>query len=144
VVNAAGTRSYRNNTKSYDGSTWTSSPGSLNTARQNLNGSGAGTQTAGLAFGGNIPTVNTGATEEYNGSKLDFKSNKFYEYSKSYTLAGWWNSNCCIRQLVVMTTGCPTDATEEYDGSNWTAVASLATARHAISRIKSRISQHHL
>jgi hypothetical protein len=37
----------------------------MNTARQEL--AGAGTQTAGLAFGG-IDTANTGATEEYNGT----------------------------------------------------------------------------
>jgi hypothetical protein len=38
---------------------------SLNTARDNL--AGAGTQTAGLAFGGILPP-NTGATEEYDGT----------------------------------------------------------------------------
>jgi hypothetical protein len=38
---------------------------SLNTGRSNLGG--AGTQTAGLAFGGSIPP-NTAATEEYNGT----------------------------------------------------------------------------
>jgi hypothetical protein len=37
----------------------------MNTARVVLGG--AGTQTAGLGFGGNIPPV-TGATEEYNGT----------------------------------------------------------------------------
>jgi hypothetical protein len=38
-------------TEEYDGSTWTSNPTGLNTARNNL--AGAGTQTAALAFGGN-------------------------------------------------------------------------------------------
>ena len=43
------------------------SPGSLNTARENL--AGCGTQTAGLAFGGNLPgPAVTGATEEYDGT----------------------------------------------------------------------------
>jgi hypothetical protein len=37
-------------TEEYDGASWTTSPGSLNTARDYL--AGAGTQTAGLAFGG--------------------------------------------------------------------------------------------
>jgi hypothetical protein len=37
-------------TEEYDGTSWATSPGSLNTARQSLGG--AGTQTAGLAFGG--------------------------------------------------------------------------------------------
>jgi hypothetical protein len=50
------------------GSTWTTSPGSLNTARNSLGN--AGTQTAALAFGGkNGPGAsNTGATEEYDGA----------------------------------------------------------------------------
>jgi hypothetical protein len=37
-------------TEEYDGSTWTSSPTGLNTAREQL--AGCGTQTAALAFGG--------------------------------------------------------------------------------------------
>jgi hypothetical protein len=49
-------------TEEYNGSTWTSS-GSLGTARFGL--AGAGTQTAGLGFGGSGPTD---ATEEYDGS----------------------------------------------------------------------------
>jgi hypothetical protein len=52
-------------TEEYDGSTWTSSPGSLNTARSDL--AGCGTQTAALGFGG-ILDLHTGATEEYDGS----------------------------------------------------------------------------
>jgi hypothetical protein len=39
-------------TEEYDGSTWTSNPTGLNTARHAL--AGCGTQTAGLAFGGMI------------------------------------------------------------------------------------------
>jgi hypothetical protein len=41
-------------TEEYDGSTWTTSPGSLNTARQSL--AGCGTQTAALSFWWNTPT----------------------------------------------------------------------------------------
>jgi hypothetical protein len=52
-------------TEEYNGSTWTSNPTGLNTARDTLGG--CGTQTAALAFGGNVPPE-TGATEEYNGS----------------------------------------------------------------------------
>jgi hypothetical protein len=56
---------YTGATEEYDGTTWTTSPGSLNTARVFLGG--AGTQTAALAFGGTTPTV-TGATEEWTGA----------------------------------------------------------------------------
>jgi hypothetical protein len=52
-------------TEEYDGSTWTSNPTGLNTARRAL--AGAGTQTAALAFGGNAAPI-TGATEEYDGT----------------------------------------------------------------------------
>jgi hypothetical protein len=50
-------------TEEYNGSTWTANPTGLNTARYSL--AGCGTQTAGLAFGGEPIT---GATEEYDGS----------------------------------------------------------------------------
>jgi hypothetical protein len=46
--------------------TWTSSPGSLNTARQEMGS--AGIQTAALAFGGETAPGNTGATELYDGT----------------------------------------------------------------------------
>jgi hypothetical protein len=52
-------------TEEYDGTSWTSSPTSLNTARHSLGG--AGTQTAALAFGGQTPTI-TAATEEWTGA----------------------------------------------------------------------------
>jgi hypothetical protein len=44
-------------TEEYDGSTWATSPGSMNTARQGLAGSVNGTQTAALGFGGNTTTL---------------------------------------------------------------------------------------
>jgi hypothetical protein len=53
-------------TEEYDGTSWTTSPGSsLSTARDSLGG--AGTQTAALAFGG-ATTVGTAATEEWTGA----------------------------------------------------------------------------
>jgi hypothetical protein len=52
-------------TELYDGSTWTSNPTGLNTARYAM--AGAGTQAAGLAFGGNS-TAYTAATEEWTGA----------------------------------------------------------------------------
>jgi hypothetical protein len=52
-----------NATEEYNGSTW-GPGGNLGTARRLL--AGAGTQTAGLGFGGYPP--NSSATEEYDGS----------------------------------------------------------------------------
>ena len=56
-----------NNTEEYDGSAWAAG-GNLTTARYSL--AGAGTQTAGLGFGGYVgaPTFGSTATEEYNGT----------------------------------------------------------------------------
>jgi hypothetical protein len=51
-------------TEEYDGTSWATSPGSLNTGRGYLGS--AGTQTAALAFGGDSPI--TGATEEWTGA----------------------------------------------------------------------------
>jgi hypothetical protein len=51
-------------TEEYDGTSWATSPGSLNTVRVSLGA--AGIQTAALAFGGSPGTLT--ATEEYDGS----------------------------------------------------------------------------
>jgi hypothetical protein len=54
-------------TEEYDGSTWTTNPTVLNTARAYL--AGCGTQTAALAFGGSPNYLSGGtATELYDGS----------------------------------------------------------------------------
>jgi hypothetical protein len=80
-------------TEEYDGSTWTTSPGSLNTARRSL--AGAGTQTAALAFGGNAPfTANTGATEEYDGSSWATSPGSLNTARRFSRL---WYSNSCFR-----------------------------------------------
>jgi hypothetical protein len=55
-------------TEEYDGSSWTSSPVSMSTARRLL--AGAGTQASALGFGGDVPdgASLTGATEEWTGA----------------------------------------------------------------------------
>jgi hypothetical protein len=52
-------------TEEYDGTSWTSSPVSMSTARNELGG--CGTQASALAFGGGAPSL-TGATEEWTGA----------------------------------------------------------------------------
>jgi hypothetical protein len=54
-----------NATEEYDGTSWAGG-GDLGTARFLL--AGAGTQTAGLAFGGDAPPGRQIATEEYDGT----------------------------------------------------------------------------
>ena len=61
-----GSSPYNNNiTCHYDGSSWTNVSIAMNTARRNIGA--AGSQTAALAFGGNI-APQTGRTEDYNGT----------------------------------------------------------------------------
>jgi hypothetical protein len=98
-------------TEEYNGSTWTTSPGSLNTARRAL--AGAGTQTAGLAFGGSFPAP-TAATEEYDGTSwtsnpTDLNTARGFSRCRNSnsSISFWWCSWI-------------TGATEEYDGSAWT------------------------
>jgi hypothetical protein len=99
-------------TEEYDGSTWTSSPGSLNTTRYGL--AGAGIQTAALAFGGISPgpTV-TGVTEEYNGAT--WTSSPASLSTTRYELAGTGT------QLAALAfggnSGSITAATEEWTGA---------------------------
>jgi hypothetical protein len=52
-------------TELWNGSTWTSNPNSLTTARAIIGG--AGTQAAGLGFGGLDPSVAVANTEEFTG-----------------------------------------------------------------------------
>jgi hypothetical protein len=77
---------YTSATEEYDGASWaTSNP--LNTARDALGGTG--TQTAGLAFGGQIPPL-TAATEEYDGNSW---ANSNPLNTARVGISWLWNSN---------------------------------------------------
>jgi hypothetical protein len=83
---------------------------------------GAGTQTAGLAFGGE-PT--TGATEEYDGSTWASNPN-------SMGTARHYLASAGTQTAALAFGGYPpiTGATEEYNGTSWTtSPGSLTTAR---------------
>ena len=63
-------------TESYNGTTWTSLPANMNTARNDMaQGSGTGTQTNSIAAGGYI-SASTNATELYNGTTWTTSSNQ--------------------------------------------------------------------
>jgi hypothetical protein len=53
-------------TESYNGTSWTTSPASLNTARRTL--AGTGTNTAALGFGGETTPATVGNNESWNGT----------------------------------------------------------------------------
>jgi hypothetical protein len=106
--------------------------GSLNTARYGL--AGAGTQTAGLAFGGEIAPV-TGATEEYDGSTWTTPGSL---NTARYILGGTGIQTAALA-FGGLCTPPNTGATEEYDGSSWTAGGSFKYCK-SISTRRSRYS----
>jgi hypothetical protein len=105
-----------------------SSGGNLSTARQM--GGGAGTQTAALAFGGNLgggPLDQTGATEEYNGTSWS-GGGTMGTIRRNIASAGTQTAGLGATGYGTPPVNFPA-AAEEYDGSTWTAGGSLATGR---------------
>jgi hypothetical protein len=88
----------------------------MNTARYYL--AGAGTQTAGLAFGGFPGTANTGATEEYDGTNWATSPGSLNTARREIAGAGTQTAALAFGGLITT----PTGATEEYDGSTWTTI----------------------
>ena len=119
---------YMNQMETYNGTSWTET-NNLNTAVSNAGG--AGTTTAGLSFGGlrSDPSVtgNTNATEEWDGTSWAAggtmtSSNRDRGSSGTQTAAlGFGGKGPPSNTRVAVT--------EAYDGSTWTEVADLATAR---------------
>jgi hypothetical protein len=105
------------------------SGGNLATARQILGN--AGTQTAGLAFGG-FTTTSLNTTEEYDGSTWSPGGNMG---TARYNLG-----SCGTQTAGLVFGGNPytpspsiSTATEEYDGSTWSPGGSLSTGRLGLS-----------
>jgi len=94
---------------------------------------GAGTQTAGLAFGGYIgtpPTIISAATEEYGGAS--------WTNGGALTTAGYHLSGTGTQTAgLAFARGTPTPGiggrVEEYDGSSWSEQNNLGTARYVAS-----------
>jgi hypothetical protein len=101
----------------------------MNTAREVV---GAGTQTAGLAFGGSIPPT-TGATEEYDGTSWTNNPTGLNTARQSLGGAGTQTAALAFGGYPGVGTA-NTGATEEYDGSTWTSnPTGLNTARTEIA-----------
>jgi hypothetical protein len=108
------------------------SGGNLGTARYLL--AGAGTQTAGLAFGGINGTGTTlySATEEYDGSAWTGGGN-MGTARRSLAGAGIQTAGLVFGgDASIDGTGNST-ATEEYDGSAWTGGGNMGTARRFLA-----------
>jgi len=118
---------YTNVSYSYDGSTWTNtSP--INTART---AEGAGTQTAGVIFGGNAPPADAvqNLTEEWNGSTWTNVNNMVSAVTAQFAIGA--------TQTAVISAGgsSPTipvwNTQQDYDGTSWTnSPATLNNGRH--------------
>ena len=104
------------------------SGGNMATTRSGL--AGAGTQTAGLAFSGSIPTLSpslTNVTEHYDGSAWTAGGNMATASIRPGG-AGTQTAGLAFGGLG------PSffNATEHYDGSAWTAGGNMATARYRL------------
>ena len=105
-----------------------STGGSLVTEHQDT--MAAGTQTAGLCFGGTPPTGGIVATEEYNGSGWSVGG----DMNTARRGAAKFSASTQTAALVFGGSGPPNPtvltATEEYDGSSWTSVNNLPAAKY--------------
>ena len=100
--------------------------GNLGTARRQLGG--AGTQTAGLAIGGDTDPGYSALTEEYNGSS--WTAGGALPVAKD--IAGSCGTQTAGLSFAGSTGGGNVATTEEYDGSSWTGGGTMNTARIAL------------
>ena len=106
----------------YLAGTWTAG-GAMAIARCDL--AGAGTQNAGLAFGGSITPAAQTATEEYNGTAW---SPGGVMATARYGLGGAGTQDAAVAFGGYATTpGADTGATEEYNGTAWSPGGNLIT-----------------
>jgi len=111
-------------TEEYDGSSWTAG-GALITGRYRL--AGAGTQNAGLAFGGYSPSRS--CTEEYNGTSWS-AGGALITARRSLAGAGEQNAALAFGGLIPPS---GVSCTEEYNGTSWSAGGALITARQLLA-----------
>jgi hypothetical protein len=110
-----------------------SAGGNLGTARYYLTGEDAGTQTAGLAFGGSPGSspFMTNSTEEYNGSSWTAGGN-LGTTRYCFTRISWHYKQLGLVLVVMFKEVEIKLYTEEYDGSSWTSGGNLTSAREKL------------
>ena len=111
-------------TESYNGSAWTE-VNDMNTARSG--GAGTGTQTAAIAFGGNLQPGNFQGTETWNGTSWTTVPGTL-----SRNPAGTLQSSGTVTSALAFSGSGPNALTELYNGTTWTEVGDLNTARYAM------------
>jgi len=123
-------------TEKWNGTSWTNNPTGLNTAKE-LMGS-AGTQTAGLVFGGYLraPNSPTNATESFNGSTW---TNLPATLNTSRYAGGSAGTQTAA---LFFGGGAPalSTASESYNGTSWTSTPSLNTARQNLGGAGTQIA----
>ena len=126
-----GTPNVKNETESYDGTSW-SEVNNLNTARSHFGNGEAGTQTAAIIFKGNTSAsdTSTNATEEWDGTNWT-TTNAVPTVGQRNMGAGTQTSALSFGGIVNPAPPAPrTGATQEYNGSAWTAGGTMNTARN--------------
>ena len=113
-------------TETWNGTSFTT-VASMNTAKSAGGGTGSGTQTATLSFGGSVPPL-TAATESWNGSSWT-SVNSMNTARSATTGAGISTAALCFGGTIPSRTA----ATESWNGSSWTTVNSMNTARSSLS-----------
>jgi hypothetical protein len=112
-----------NKSESYNGTSWTNAP-NLNTARGYIAGSGRGTQTAAIVFGGGGGSA---ATESYNGTSWT-TVNSLNTARKA--LGGTGTQTLALAFGGDPGSGTYVGATELWNGTSWTSNSTgLSTAR---------------
>jgi hypothetical protein len=115
------------NTISYDGSSF-SNVNSMNTAIELLGG--AGTQTAGVVFGGQTPPPNGNLTEEWDGTNWTSASN----LNTGRRNLGGFGIQTAAYAVGGRASGAPNSTfVELYNGTSWITQPSLATGRSSIA-----------
>ena len=117
---------YQDKTELYNGSSWSEQP-DISTARYNQ-GNGVGTSTAALYFGG-YNNSNLNNTEEYDGSSWT-NGPTMNTGRANLGTGGTQTAGIGCGGYRTPTTGV-TAVTETWDGTSWTEVADLATARRS-------------
>ena len=130
---AGGFPGSKTNTEEYDGSTWTAG-GALTTGRGSLKGTG--TQTAALVAGGGSPSAVSpiAAAEQYNGTSWTSAGSLTRSPAKTYGMGSAGIQTAALMFGGYNGTGPGGEAlnTELCNGTSWTAVGNLNTARYIL------------
>jgi hypothetical protein len=121
-----------NTIETFNGSTWSTSPATLATARAQAFGIGA--PTAGIVFGGTAPGPKLSVAEEYNNSINTITAAAWASGGNLGTSRGFEGSAFPSQTSGLVFGGAPyTGATEEYNGTSWAEQPDLNTARGYMS-----------